>query len=230
MKVHLVAFIAVCLVIGITRADVSHLSSNHAPNSLNSNDDQDYVSINFNKNIASAGNNNNKQHKYWWMNTPNSPFSNKQNNQINTRNVLDSQLEQQQNILHNTQQHQNYHQQHQQPREQFTSNNIYAHMTSLSGSPSEVNSLMHDAHSQSNYIARQYSPQSKTPCYGATQVCAPKDACEDGFISEQNLGLVLSQSNVSFGFFNSHFFVVVKNENLSDYLMVVVQLEDLIRL
>lgn len=204
MKVHLVAFVAVGLVIGITRADVSHLSSNYAPNSLNPNDDQDYVSINFDKNIASAGN---KQHKYWWMNTENSPFSNKniQNNQINTRNVLGAHSEQRQhhNTLHNTQnQHQNYEnyqQQHQQPRQQeqqFTSNNIYAHMTSLSGSPSEVNSLMHDAHSQSNYIARQYTP--KIHCYGATQVCAPIEACENGFISEGNLGLVLSQSNVSY--------------------------------
>lgn len=196
MKMHLVAFVAVGLVISITSADVSHLKSNFAPNSINTQqDEQDYVSINFNKNIATAGNNNNNN-KYWWMKTETSPFSNTHNSQIDTRNVLGSNSEHQ-NTLHNTPQ--NYHQHHQQHQnQQFTSNNIYAHMTSLSGSPSEVNSLMHDAHSQSNYIARQYSPLPKTPCYGATQVCAPKDACENGLISERNLGLVLSQANVSF--------------------------------
>jgi hypothetical protein len=155
MKVHFVAFVAVGLaVIGISSADVSHLtSSNYAPNSLNPNDDQDYVSINFDKNIASAGNNQ-QQNKYWWMNTKTFSNSNLQQHQhdrsqSDIRNVLGSHSQHNtQHTLHNTPQ--NYQQHHQQPR-QDQQLNTYAHMTSLSGSPSEVNSLMADEHnSQSN--------------------------------------------------------------------------------
>lgn len=199
MKVHSLALLVVGLVISVTRADVSHLkTSNYASNSLHTNDAEpqpDFVSINFNNKIASAGNN---KYKYWWMNTESSPFSDApQEKQQQTRNIFDDSQSQQQNTLHDT--HNTHeHQQHRINPQVTRNHNIYAHMTSLSGSPSEVNNLMFDAPSQSNHIARQYRPQSKIPCYGATQVCAPKDACENGLISERNLGLVLSQANVSF--------------------------------
>lgn len=195
---HLRALLLVGFVMSVTRADVSHLTtSNYASNSLHTNEaaeqQPDFVSINFNNKIASSAGNNNNKYKYWWMNTETSPFSDIPHPQ---KTRADSQS-QHKNTLHDTHDIR----EHQQQQSHFTrnpNNNIYAHMTSLSGSPSEVNNLMFDTPSQSNYIARQYSPQSKTPCYGATQVCAPKDACDnDGFISEKNLGLVLSQANVS---------------------------------
>lgn len=201
MKVHSLALLVVGLVISVTRADVSHLkTSNYASNSLHTNDAEaqpDFVSINFNNKISSAAGNN--KHKYWWMNTESSPFSDTQHErQHQTRNIFDDSQSKQQNTLHDT--HDTHEHQQHRINLQFTPNrnNIYAHMTSLSGSPIEVNNLMFDAPSPSNYIARQYRPQSKIPCYGATQVCAPKDACENGLISERNLGLVLSQANVSF--------------------------------
>jgi len=169
----------------------------------------------------------NNQHRYWWLDTEISPFTRKR--QTVDHNELESLraasgcalgncgLHQQQ---HNTQQHQNLHntQQHQQqpiqnpfntlhhvPQHQnipSQSNDIYAHMATLSGSPSEVNNLMTDTTQQFNNInsfgSRYDQHQRRTvPCYGASQVCAPNDACSNGYISESNLGLVLSQSNVS---------------------------------
>lgn len=198
MNVHLVAFVVG--LVALTRADVSHLKhASFATNALSSNDDQNYVSIKFNN----AGNNQNSNSRYWWMNTESSPFT-------KTQNQNGFQPHQKHNILHDTQpqqQHQNYIQ-NQTPNvkaEQHQSqhySNIYAHMATLSGSPSEVNNLMLDTTQQTttnnNNIADRYRPVPKVPCFGATQVCAPKDACENGFISERNLGLVLSQSNVSF--------------------------------
>lgn len=177
------------LVLGLSalaRADVSHLKpSSIATNSL-SNDDK----------LNSAGN-----ARYWWLNTESSPFTKSHNNQ-NYEPQIDVRggEHQTQNILHDTQQP-NYRQNpflnantRQQP-EQHDSHN-YKHMATLSGSPSEVNNLMLDT-PQTRNIADSYRPVPRIPCYGASQVCAPNDACENGFIREKNLGLVLSQSNVS---------------------------------
>lgn len=200
MNVHLVAFVVG--LVALTRADVSHLKhASFASNALSSSDDQNYVSIKFNN----AGNTQNSNSRYWWMNTETSPFTKTHNQNQNNYDTLRAGGEQQHqthNILHDTQ-HQNYIQNQfpnvkTEPHQQRHSNNIYAHMATLSGSPSEVNSLMQDNTQQTNYIASRYRPSPKTPCFGASQVCAPKDACENGFISERNLGLVLSQSNVSF--------------------------------
>lgn len=184
-----VAFV-VGLAVALTAADVSHLKqSTFASNSLG----DDFVSIKFND----AGNTQ-KNSPYWWMNTETSPFSQTHNSHQNDQILSRSHdtLHQTQHITHETQQNYN-----QNPFINAKSaqhyNNIYAHMATLSGSPSEVNSLMHDT-TQANNIAQRYQPAPKVPCFGATQVCAPKDACENGFISESNLGLVLSQSNVSF--------------------------------
>lgn len=178
MNMHFVAFLVGFLT--LAKADVSHLKqASFASNSL-TNDDQDYVSIKFNN----AGNTRNTNNRYWWMNTETSPFT-KTSHQTQEHNLHDTH---QQNSFLNakTYQHKPQH-----------NNNIYANMATLSGSPSEVNSLMQDT-TYTNYIAGQYrSYAPKIPCYGASQVCAPKDACENGFISERNLGLVLSQSNVS---------------------------------
>lgn len=180
MNMHLLAFVVGLL--ALVDADVSHLKQS-STNSV-TNDDQNYVSINFNN----AGNKQNTQNsRYWWLNSETSPFS------------RPGASHQTQNNLHETRQQHNYNQnpflnantQSQQP------NKIYADMTTLSGSPSEVNSLMQD-NTQTNNIVDQYRPfVPKIACFGASQVCAPKDACENGFISERNLGLVLSQSNVS---------------------------------
>lgn len=194
MNVHFVAFV-MGLVVALTAADVSHLKqSSFASNSL-SNDDQNYVAIKFNN----AGNTQNTNSRYWWMNTETSPFRkthNSQQNQPILSNSFDT-LHQTHNTLHETQQ-QNY---NQNPFLNAKSpqhhNNIYAHMATLSGSPSEVNGLMQDT-TQSINIAQRYQPAPKVPCYGASQVCAPKNICQNGFISESDLGLVLSQSNVSF--------------------------------
>lgn len=202
---HLRSLLLVGFVMSVTRADVSHLTtSNYASNSLHTTNDEqqpDFVSINFNNKIASAGNNN--KYKYWWLNTETSPFSDIPNANIErqrqTARGSDAQSQQHKNTLHDTH---DTRVQNRRTNQQLirNPNNIYAHMTSLSGSPAEVNNLMFDAPSQSNYIARQYSALSKIPCYGATQVCAPKDVCDNGLISEKNLGLVLSQANVSLNY------------------------------
>lgn len=191
---HLVTFVVG--LVALTRADVSHLKHSSVP----SNSLSDEVSIKFNN----AGNN-----RYWWMNTKSSPFT--KSDTHDTLRAFDQEQQQPhqtQNILHDTQNRflnarpQQHHQQAQQQ-----SNNIYAHMATLSGSPSEVNNLMLDT-TQTNNIINRYRPVAKVPCYGATQVCAPKDVCQNGFISERDLGLVLSQSNVSIAawcfFFSSH--------------------------
>lgn len=192
MKAHLIA-LAIVGLLAVTRADVSHLKNSNSLHTSKSSDD-DIVSIKFNDKIASAAGNNNR-YKYWWMNTATSPFSDIPH-ATSDKNTLDDSQSRHQNTLHDT--HDTHDYQRLRINEHSTrNNNIYAHMTSLSGSPDEVNNLMFDAPSQSNYIARQYSPQTKIPCFGATQVCAPKDACADGLISERNLGLVLSQANVS---------------------------------
>ena len=175
--------------VALARADVSHLKQT-ASNSL-SDDDQ---SLKFNN----AGNAQNP--RYWWLNTESSPFTKSYNNQNhNTIDVRDGE-HQTQNILHDTQQP-NYNQNpflNVKTQQQLTQHdsNIYEHMATLSGSPSEVNNLMLDT-PQTRNIADNYRVVPKIPCHGATQVCAPKDACENGFIREKNLGLVLSQSNVS---------------------------------
>jgi hypothetical protein len=191
----------VTLMVGLVtlaHADVSHLKhSNVQSNSLS-----DEVSIRF----SQAGNNQNSNNRYWWMNTKSSPFTKSQNNE-QKHYSFDGEQRQTQNTLHDTHQiyEQNpflnakpqHRQQPQQPQYQaHQSNNIYAHMATLSGSPSEVNNLMLDT-TQTNNIADRYRPVSKIACYGATQVCAPKDACKNGFINQKDLGLVLSQSNVS---------------------------------
>lgn len=185
MNALLVAFV---VGLAVASADVSHLKQPaFASNNLN----DDFVSIKFND----AGNTQKKNSRYWWMNTETSPFRQTHNNHENHQTLSRSHdtLHQTQNILHETQQ--NYNQNPFKTPQQYS--NIYAHMATLSGSPSEVNSLMHDT-TQANNIAQRYQPAPKIPCFGASQVCAPKDACENGFISESNLGLVLSQSNVSF--------------------------------
>lgn len=201
-----VAFVVVGLV-ACSRADVSHLKqSSFATNSLSSDDQVNNIAIKFNN----AGNN---QNRYWWMNTGTSPFTKTQNfnpslvelqagaEQHQTRNIN--------NILHETQ-HQNYKQnpflngnsqQQQLSRQTQTKNNVHAHMTTLSGSPSEVNNLIKDTTTQTKYIAERYRPVARTPCYGASQVCAPNDICNNGFISMKDFGLVQSQSNVSICFF-----------------------------
>lgn len=187
-----------------SRADVSHLKqSSFASNSLSSGDQLNNNAIKFNN----AGNN---QNRYWWMNTETSPFSKTQNNQSPKFEQAGA-LQTRNNILHETQ-HQNYNQNpflngntqhHQQLRLNQQTNNAYAHMTTLSGSPSEVNNLIKDTTKQTKNIAEQYRPATRTPCYGASQVCAPKDVCNNGFISMSDLELVQSQSNVSILIFNA---------------------------
>lgn len=179
---HLVTFVVG--LVALTRADVSHLKhSSVASNSL-----ADEVSIKFN----SAGND-----RYWWMNTKSSPFT--KSDTHDTLGAFDQEHQQTHNTVHDTQQ--NFFlnarpQQHQQSHPRHPSNNHFAHMATLSGSPSEVNNLMQDTTQTSN-IASRYRSTAKIPCFGATQVCAPIAACRNGFISERDLGLVLSQSNVS---------------------------------
>ncbi|KAL7026812.1 hypothetical protein ACKWTF_005177 [Chironomus riparius] len=103
-----------------------------------------------------------------------------------------------QNVIASQQQpHYQQQKQHQQPQYQPQQySNIYAQMASLSGTPNEVNSLMTDATVSQSFS--QYRPVPKIPCYGASQVCAPKNACHNGFISESDLGLVQSQANNGF--------------------------------
>jgi hypothetical protein len=159
--------------------------------------------------------------QFWWAETPFSPFSKAQtvdtqdsgcgsgcssqntithntHYQHNSPQQVDTKRHERythnpfmQNALANAQQQQ--HQQAQYQPQQYS--DIYAQMASLSGSPTEVNSLMTGpAVTQKQ---QQYRPVPKVPCYGASQVCAPKNACRNGFISESDLGLVQSQANVS---------------------------------
>lgn len=210
MNVYLLAFMVG--LVALTRADVSHLKhTTFTSNALSPNDDQNNVSIKFNN----AGNIQNSNTRYWWMNTENSPFTKtRKNEQIQnsfdtlhsfsatgsekpTHNIIQDTQHQQQNLIqrHNQNRFQNVNTYQQQSHH---NNKIYAHMAKLSGSPSEVNSLMQDTTHQTSYVADRYRLVQKIPCYGAIQVCALKDACKDGFIDERNLRFVMSQSNVSF--------------------------------
>jgi hypothetical protein len=203
MNAHFVAFVVGLTAVALTAADVSHLKQPSFASNTLSNDD--YVTIKFN-NAGNTQNINTQPSRYWWMNTGTSPFRKTHNNHQQQQQIAsnrhDTLHQTQHNNLHETQQ-QNYIQNpflNANTPQHYS--NIYAHMATLSGSPSEVNSLMQDTTQYSNNIAQRYRPADspKTPCYGASQVCAPKDACEDGFIAESNLGLVLSQSNVSLKF------------------------------
>lgn len=167
MNVYIMTFI-VGVVATLTRADVSHLKNSAF--TLNS--------------VPNAGNV--KNSRYWWMNTETSPFSKSQNN-FNTPQLGHAGA---QNTLHKSQQHNNI-------NDPFGHGNLQQNtygQSTLSGSPVEVNNLSQE---NENIVAQHYQTASKIPCYGASQVCAPKDACEGEYISEKNLGLVLSQYNVS---------------------------------
>lgn len=209
MNLHLVAF--VMGLVSLSRADVSHLKHASSPSNSLSTDDQNYVSIKF----SNAGNTANSNPRYWWLNTETSPFTKSHNHEQNQNNYNSLQAFAAAGSAHQTLETQNN--LHESPKQNYILNpflnvksllqqpqlqhnqNIYAHMATLSGSPSEVNNLMQDT-TQTNHIIDVRHRQRqvpRVPCYGASQVCAPKDACEDGFISERNLGLVLSQSNVS---------------------------------
>jgi hypothetical protein len=149
--------------------------------------------------------------RFWWAESPNSPFS----KSINVGGIgCGSSCAPQHNTIHNTRHIQ--HPQQLQQQEQFNTKrqdyshnpfmsgalrqqqqpNFYAQMASLSGSPNEVNNLMADS-----FAPTRYYQAPKIPCYGALQVCAPKDACLNGLISENDLALVQSQANVSKTFF-----------------------------
>lgn len=192
MNVHLVAF--VLGLIAQVRADVSHLA-HHQQSSFASTNTLGDQNVNGQSFVYSAGN---EPKRFWWMNTRSSPFTKTHETLDTPQNIIE-------NTLHKTQEHQlqNTFDYSQNPflkssnAQQLhytipSTNNIYARMQKISGSPTEVNSLMTDT-----FV---YQPARNIPCYGATQVCAPKDACHDGYISESNLGLVRTQSNVSFFF------------------------------
>ncbi|XP_070506549.1 inactive serine protease scarface-like isoform X2 [Chironomus tepperi] len=220
MKVHLVAF--VLGLAAITSADVRDILNNpHQSIYTNGN----FAGQPFTKQQYQQQQNvQNPSKQFWWADTPFSPFSKSDN--VNTQNSGCGSGCLSQNTLHNTQQQahtkrndryvhnpfmqnvfasqqqyqqqqSHYQQQKQQPQSQPQQySNIYAQMASLSGTPNEVNSLMTDATVSQSFS--QYRPVPKTPCYGASQVCAPKNACRNGFISESDLGLVQSQANNGF--------------------------------
>jgi hypothetical protein len=199
MKVNLLAFV-LGLSAALVCADVRDILNNNHHQAIYPSKGQPFAKQQQINHDAGNFNINNNNNRYWW-DTPISPFSNTQQN----------------SILHDTQQHYTHEQHQQQPNyqqpqihtkqhdysqnpfmqnaiasRQIQAQNFYAQMASLSGSPSEVNNLMTDH----NSFAPRYQ-QRTIPCYGASQVCAPKDACRNGFISESDLGLVQSQANVS---------------------------------
>lgn len=123
------------------------------------------------------------------------------------QNTQQHQPNQQQN--HNTFKRNHYSQNpflaNQVPRQ---SNNIYTH-TSLSGSPSEVNSLLVSQTSQTSPFGSTHTSNSLTtgtfasgniPCTTPGNVCAPKHVCNNGYIAESQLPLISSQSDVSIAF------------------------------
>ncbi len=86
------------------------------------------------------------------------------------------------------------------------SNNIHTH-TSISGSPSEVNSLLVSHSSQSGPFGSTFTSKSlstgtfssgRIPCTAPGKICAPKHLCNNGYISESQLELVSSQDTVSY--------------------------------
>lgn len=186
MNMHIVAFV-VGLVVALANADVRDVLKNQQSVYSAGQPFAKQHSIN----AAAAGN---AKQQFWWADSPHSPFSKSITtgcgsgcaSQLNTKhNTPQQHLTKRQDYSHNPFMSGAYRQQQ----------NIYAHMASISGSPNEVNNLMADAISPSSYHQNAAAP--KIPCYGALQVCAPKAACRSGFISENDLGLVQSQSNVS---------------------------------
>lgn len=223
--------------VSTVQADVSHLANNHQQSntigsaghtfvaasgqivkqSYNPNGGASYSSKAYN-----AGNNQDNQDRYWWMNTGASPFTrNTGSQQINTHNRANTASNGctstactasagTLNIKHDTQHankrndysHNPFINAKQTP--QSSTNNLFKQMAQISGSPIEVNSLSSSSQTnqyqqqpQNNYYQQQQQQASRIPCHGPTQICAPKRVCSNGLIRESDLGLVLSQSKVS---------------------------------
>ena len=222
--------------VSTAQADVSHLANNHQQSntigsaghtfvaasgqivkqSYNPNGGASYSSKAYN-----AGNNQDNQDRYWWMNTGASPFTrNTGSQQINTHNRASAASNGctstactatagTLNIKHDTQHankrndysHNPFINAKQTP--QSSTNNLFKQMAQISGSPLEVNSLSSSSQTnqyqqqpQNNYYQQQQQAP-RIPCHGPTQICAPKRVCSNGLIRESDLGLVLSQSKVS---------------------------------
>ena len=221
------------------QADVSHLANNHQQsNSIgsaghtfvaasghlvkqtyNPNGGASYSSKAFN-----AGNNQDNQDRYWWMNTGASPFTRNTGTQNQNTHSIASTANNgctstactasagTLNIKHDTQHANKRNDYSQNPfinnakqTPQSSTNNLFKQMAQISGSPLEVNSLSSSSQTnqyqqspQNNYYQQQQQQQApRIPCHGPTQICAPKRVCSNGLIRESDLGLVLSQSRVS---------------------------------
>lgn len=105
----------------------------------------------------------------------------------------------------------------------LASNNVYT-QTHISGSASDVNNLLAVSASQAKPFSSNsftsntltsgklvqplsgashngYIPPAqsqKIPCSGNQQICAPQELCNNGYISENQLGLILSRTQVSY--------------------------------
>lgn len=191
MNMHVVAFVVG--LVALTNADVRDVLKNQQAVFSTG---QPFAKQQH-QNIASAAGN---AKRFWWA-EPNSPFK-----RSTFGSGCGSGCSSPHNTIHITPPQQNFQlpQQHHTKRQDYSQNpfmsgayrqqqNIYAQMASISGSPSEVNNLMADNHSP-HY---QQAVAPKIPCYGALQVCAPKEACRNGFINQNDLDLVQTQANVS---------------------------------
>lgn len=195
---NVAAFLIGFVTIGLVKADVSHLRNNQqqassghfiahngqvVKQSFNQNGDATFSSRTYNN----AGNNQNSNAPYWWMNTETMPFTrvhNRQNyfsatgcNGCASRNL---------NVKHNTQYAtpQNDYSQN-----QFTNVKHYSsplsspnsiQTASVSGSPREVNS----------FFSQQQQPfdsgriQQSTPCSDSSSACVAPKFCFNGFIDQ----------------------------------------------
>lgn len=226
---HLQAFLLGVALVSTAHADVSHLANQQQSNAINSAAHTfvaasgQIVKQSYNPNggasysskVYNAGNNNQDNNRYWWMNSGASPFTKNQNTlnnhadtgtQINTHRsntngctstsctatagTLNIKHDKQ-HVKQNDYSHNPFINAKNTP--QSSTNNLFKQMAQISGSPLEVNSL-----SSTNQQNSYYSQQApRIPCHGPTQICAPKRVCSNGLIHESDLGLVLSQSKVS---------------------------------
>lgn len=188
------AFIVGLVSLGLIKADVSHLQSRNQHHSGRTS----FVANNgqlmkqaFNP-FQNAGNDQNSK-PFWWMNTETLPFTKTQAHRANENfdagcnGCASGTL----NIKHNTQQHNQIYQQ-QQPHyiqnpfintklQQKPYNSIHTHsaIATVSGSPSEVNSLF----TQSNFNSGRI--QQSSTCTDANSACvASAKFCYNGYIDQ----------------------------------------------
>jgi hypothetical protein len=185
---NVLAFALGLVVLGLVKADVSHLKNQQHHNGQ-------FVQR---SSFSQAGNDPNSKSRYWWMNTETLPFTKTQNyfsaagcNGCASRTL---------NIRHNTQ-HATQHSQN--------------HFTNVKSNASPFNSIHHQTASVSGSPNAFFAPQSfdsgriqqSTPCTDSNSACVAPKSCLNGFIDQS----AAQKARSAVSFFSFFFFEALKH-------------------